>query len=140
MTLFGEDFPTLAKEMNLPINKLEELLIFSEPIVSLNSFPLEEDSEDITQFVQSSYQEPDNELIHKDFLEELNLSLKKVLSEREKSILEYRFGLNGKEAKTLKELEKIFNITRERVRQIEFNAKRKLRASPLMRKYYSWVK
>jgi len=117
----------IAKEVMLPIEKVEEIYRISQDTTSLST-PVgdDEDSflgdfiEDTTQL--SPYEETSKELLRESIEEVLS-----SLDEREMKVLSLRFGLMGETPKTLEEVGKIFNVTRERIRQIEAKALRKLR-------------
>lgn len=117
----------IADEVGISIDKVEEIYRISQDTTSLST-PVgdDEDSflgdfiEDTTQL--SPYEETSKELLRESIEEVLN-----TLDERETKVLSLRFGLMGETPKTLEEVGKIFNVTRERIRQIEAKALRKLR-------------
>jgi len=117
----------IAEEVGISIDKVEEIYRISQDTTSLST-PVgdDEDSflgdfiEDTTQL--SPYEETSKELLRESIEEVLN-----SLDERETKVLSLRFGLMGETPKTLEEVGKIFNVTRERIRQIEAKALRKLR-------------
>lgn len=117
----------IANEVGITIEKVEEIYRISQDTTSLAT-PVgdDEDSflgdfiEDTTQ--PSPYEETSKELLRESIEEVLN-----SLDEREAKVLSLRFGLMGETPKTLEEVGKIFNVTRERIRQIEAKALRKLR-------------
>ena len=117
----------IADEVEITIEKVEEIYRISQDTTSLAT-PVgdDEDSflgdfiEDTTQ--PSPYDETAKELLHESIEEVLG-----SLDERESKVLSLRFGLVGETPKTLEEVGKIFNVTRERIRQIEAKALRKLR-------------
>ncbi len=126
---FGKE-PTvdqIAEEVGISIEKVEEIYRISQDTTSLST-PVgdDEDSflgdfiEDTTQL--SPYEETSKELLRESIEEVLS-----SLDERETKVLSLRFGLMGETPKTLEEVGKIFNVTRERIRQIEAKALRKLR-------------
>ncbi len=126
---FGKE-PTveqIAEEVGISIDKVEEIYRISQDTTSLST-PVgdDEDSflgdfiEDTTQM--SPYEETSKELLRESIEEVLS-----SLDERETKVLSLRFGLMGETPKTLEEVGKIFNVTRERIRQIEAKALRKLR-------------
>jgi len=126
---FGKE-PTvdqIAEEVGISIDKVEEIYRISQDTTSLST-PVgdDEDSflgdfiEDTTQL--SPYEETSKELLRESIEEVLS-----SLDERETKVLSLRFGLMGETPKTLEEVGKIFNVTRERIRQIEAKALRKLR-------------
>jgi len=117
----------IADEVGITIEKVEEIYRISQDTTSLST-PVgdDEDSflgdfiEDTTQM--SPYEETSKELLRESIEEVLG-----SLDERETKVLSLRFGLMGETPKTLEEVGKIFNVTRERIRQIEAKALRKLR-------------
>ncbi|MDD4106671.1 MAG: RNA polymerase sigma factor RpoD [Candidatus Shapirobacteria bacterium] len=117
----------IAEEVGVTIEKVEEIYRISQDTTSLST-PVgdDEDSflgdfiEDTTQM--SPYEETSKELLRESIEEVLS-----SLDERETKVLSLRFGLMGETPKTLEEVGKIFNVTRERIRQIEAKALRKLR-------------
>ncbi|MDD4135932.1 MAG: RNA polymerase sigma factor RpoD [Candidatus Shapirobacteria bacterium] len=117
----------IAEEVGISVEKVEEIYRISQDTTSLST-PVgdDEDSflgdfiEDTTQM--SPYEETSKELLRESIEEVLN-----GLDERETKVLSLRFGLMGETPKTLEEVGKIFNVTRERIRQIEAKALRKLR-------------
>jgi len=117
----------IAEEVGVSIEKVEEIYRISQDTTSLST-PVgdDEDSflgdfiEDTTQL--SPYEETSKELLRESIEEVLG-----SLDERETKVLSLRFGLMGETPKTLEEVGKIFNVTRERIRQIEAKALRKLR-------------
>jgi len=121
------DIAQIAEEVGVTIEKVEEIYRISQDTTSLST-PVgdDEDSflgdfiEDTTQM--SPYEETSKELLRESIEEVLG-----SLDERETKVLSLRFGLMGETPKTLEEVGKIFNVTRERIRQIEAKALRKLR-------------
>lgn len=117
----------IAAEVGITVEKVEEIYRISQDTTSLAT-PVgdDEDSflgdfiEDLTQ--PSPYEETSKELLRESIEEVLD-----SLDEREAKVLSLRFGLMGETPKTLEEVGKIFNVTRERIRQIEAKALRKLR-------------
>jgi len=121
------DIEQIAEEVGVSVEKVEEIYRISQDTTSLST-PVgdDEDSflgdfiEDTTQM--SPYEETSKELLRESIEEVLG-----SLDERETKVLSLRFGLMGETPKTLEEVGKIFNVTRERIRQIEAKALRKLR-------------
>ena len=117
----------IAEEMDLPVDRVREIMKISQEPVSLETPIGEEDDSHLGEFIQD-----DNALAPADaaaftlLKEELNAVLA-TLTERERKVLSLRFGLEDGHAKTLEEVGKEFNVTRERIRQIEAKALRKLR-------------
>jgi len=117
----------LAKLMNKPVEKIEEVLQASRGTVSLES-PVGEDEDSVMgDFIaDESIASPKKEAMRMLIREELEKVLK-TLNPREAMVLKMRYGLLDGKAKTLEEVGQYFNVTRERIRQIEVKALRKLR-------------
>lgn len=129
--------PTLeeiAVEMQLPEEKVSSIIMLSKDTLSLESPINSEDTVILGDFIPDTNQENPEDMVCRDMLK---IHLKEVLdtlTEREKMILIYRFGLYGHKPETLEEVGKRFNVTRERIRQIENKALRKLRHPSRSRK------
>lgn len=129
--------PTLeeiAVEMQLPEEKVSSIIMMSKDTLSLESPINSEDTVILGDFIPDTNQENPEDMVCRDMLK---IHLKEVLdtlTEREKMILIYRFGLYGHKPETLEEVGKRFNVTRERIRQIENKALRKLRHPSRSRK------
>jgi len=136
----------IAKEMDLPVAKIREIEQVSQDIVSLDKPMQEEDGSDLSKII------PDEKAILPDdtaevslFRESLQDILRKTLSQREYEVITLRWGLEDGHNRTLKEVGSKFNLTRERVRQIETRAlsklQKKARAGTLdsLRKVYTEV-
>lgn len=113
-------------------------LNLTKPSFSLDSSPWGDSDEDqkLKEYVPAdadTEEEAFRRIRSKTILEALA-----TLSEREEKVLTHRFGLNGEEQKTLEETSHLFGITRERVRQIEEKALKKLRHVSRRRKLESW--
>ncbi|MCR5116342.1 MAG: RNA polymerase sigma factor RpoD [Lachnospiraceae bacterium] len=117
----------IADEMNMPVERVREILKISQEPVSLETPIGEEEDSHLGDFIQD-----DNVPVPADaaaftlLKEQLNEVLE-TLTEREQKVLRLRFGLDDGRARTLEEVGKEFNVTRERIRQIEAKALRKLR-------------
>lgn len=118
----------IARFLNMDKEHVESLLSISRELVSLET-PVfsEKDSTRLGEFVEDTdYVAPDEVIIDKSLKVEINQVLK-TLTEKEAEILQYRFGLNGKIPLSLKEVGDKFRLTKERIRQIEKKAIRRLR-------------
>ena len=129
----------IAAEMNMPVDRVREILKISQEPVSLETPIGEEEDSHLGDFIQD-----DNVPVPADAaaFTLLNEQLEEVLStltEREKKVLTLRFGLEDGRARTLEEVGREFNGTRERIRQIEAKALRKLRHPSRSRKLKDYL-
>jgi RNA polymerase primary sigma factor len=117
----------LAKEMELSPEEVERLLQSTIPDASLEELRGMEDQKGLSAVKGEQIPPADYELIRKSFQEEVERLLKN-LAHRERVIVEMRYGLAGEEPMTLEEVGKRFKLSRERIRQIEERARKKLLA------------
>lgn len=117
----------LAKEMDLSPEEVERLLQSTTPDASLEELRGMEDQKGLTAVKGEQIPPADYELIRKSFQEEVERLLKN-LAHRERVIVEMRYGLAGEEPMTLEEVGRRFKLSRERIRQIEERARKKLLA------------
>jgi RNA polymerase primary sigma factor len=129
----------LAKKMSLPESKIRELIKLSQETVSIET-PVGEGGEGrLTDFIEDTeIPSPPDTIIHLDLREQIEDALEK-LTDRETKILKMRFGLAGGKEHTLEEVGEIFKVTRERIRQIESRALRKLQHPTLDHKLRSFA-
>jgi len=121
----------LARELEIPIEDVRMLERASRTSVSLNEpIDAEGDAELGDMMEQSLFPDTDERLLRKSFNQALKDALE-GLPDREREILELRFGLKDNHAHTLREVGELLNLSRERVRQIEAKALRRLRRSHL---------
>ncbi|MBQ2872940.1 MAG: sigma-70 family RNA polymerase sigma factor [Bacilli bacterium] len=125
----------IANELNITINKLNELICYCQNNMSLNTYVEDSEETELEDFIPSEGLMPE-ELYEKVSLsEEIKLLFQNVrLTEREIKVLLLRNGFYGGETKTQEEIGKYFSLTRERIRQIENQALRKIRMSPYYKK------
>jgi len=123
-----EPFPEeIAKAMDLPVQKVRKILKVSQEPVSLETPVGNEEDTHLKDFIKDGkIESPELEVIARDRREQINEILK-TLTPREEQVLRLRFGLNDGHEHTLEEVGKKFNVTRERIRQIESKALRKLK-------------
>ncbi|CCK84591.1 RNA polymerase sigma factor [Lactobacillus equicursoris 66c] len=117
----------IAAEMDLPVKKVREILKVAQEPVSLETPIGEEDDSHLGDFIEdkdatSPEQHAANELLKDQLAEVLD-----TLTDREENVLRLRFGLDDDNPRTLEEVGRVFGVTRERIRQIEAKALRKLR-------------
>ncbi len=117
----------LADAMNLPIEKVREILKVSADPISLDTPIGEEDDSHLGDFIKDDTIVGPEEAAAYAVLQDQIAKLLETLTEREQKVLILRFGLKDGRTRTLEEVGKEFNVTRERIRQIEAKALRKLR-------------
>ena len=117
----------VAERLNVPVSRVREVLKISRDPVSLDTPIGEEDDSHLGDFIEDdSALSPADSAAFSMLREELNTALES-LTDRERQVVELRFGLRDGRARTLEEVGREFNVTRERIRQIEAKALRKLR-------------
>ena len=117
----------ISKEMDLPVEKVEEILKIAQEPVSLETPIGEEEDSHLGDFIQDEAASEPAEAASYNLLREQLIDVLKTLTPREETVLRMRFGLEDGHPRTLEEVGKEFNVTRERIRQIESKALRKLR-------------
>lgn len=143
--LFVQEFgrePTaqeIAKQMRIAISKVKEILKISQVPISLQTPIGDEGDTNFGDFIEDKKAvSPANATLHSMLKEEIS-SVLETLDARERKILELRFGIQDGTSRTLEEVGSEFNVTRERVRQIESKALRKLRHPTRSRRIKSFI-
>ena len=113
--------------MNLPEDKVRDLQAIVKDPISMESSLNDEDDTSIGDLVADEEDYSPIETIHREEVSAKIATILTTLDSREAEVLTLRFGLNGKAPKTLEEVGKHFNLTKERIRQIEQKALKKLR-------------
>jgi RNA polymerase primary sigma factor len=117
----------LADEMHMPVSRIHALLKMAQQPVSLHA-PVGDDGDvSVGDFIEDKSAENPSDVTSYSLLREKLSDVLTTLTERERKILEMRFGLADGYERTLEEIGKMYNVTRERIRQIEAKALRKLR-------------
>jgi RNA polymerase primary sigma factor len=117
----------LADEMHMPVSRINSLLKMAQQPVSLHA-PVGDDGDvSVGDFIEDKSAENPSDVTSYSLLKEKLGDVLTTLTERERKILEMRFGLTDGYERTLEEIGKMYNVTRERIRQIEAKALRKLR-------------
>ena len=124
----------IAKEMNMPVERVREILKISQEPVSLETPIGEEEDSHLGDFIQDDNVPVPADAAAFTLLKEQLVEVLDTLTDREQKVLRLRFGLDDGRARTLEEVGKEFNVTRERIRQIEAKALRKLRHPSRSRK------
>ena len=135
-----EPYPEeIAKEMNLPVERVREIQKISQEPVSLETPIGEEEDSHLGDFIQDENVPVPVEAASFTLLKEQLAEVLDTLTEREQKVLRLRFGLDDGKARTLEEVGKEFEVTRERIRQIEAKALRKLRHPSRSRKLKDFI-
>ncbi len=124
----------IAEELDMPVERVREILKISQEPVSLETPIGEEEDSHLGDFIQDDNVPVPAEAAAFTLLKEQLVEVLGTLTEREQKVLRLRFGLDDGRARTLEEVGKEFNVTRERIRQIEAKALRKLRHPSRSRK------
>ena len=117
----------LAKELDMPVERVREIMKISQDPVSLETPIGEEEDSHLGDFIQDNNVEVPADAATYTLLHEQLMDVLSTLTEREQKVLRLRFGLDDGRPRTLEEVGRQFNVTRERIRQIEAKALRKLR-------------
>ena len=116
-----------AEEMNMPVEKVREILKIAQEPVSLETPIGEEEDSHLGDFIPDNDASEPSEAASFTLLKEQLVDVLSTLTPREEKVLKLRFGIEDGRTRTLEEVGKEFNVTRERIRQIEAKALRKLR-------------
>ena len=129
----------IAAEMNMPVERVREILKISQEPVSLETPIGEEEDSHLGDFIQDDNVPVPADAAAFTLLKEQLEEVLSTLTDREQKVLTLRFGLEDGRARTLEEVGKEFNVTRERIRQIEAKALRKLRHPSRSRKLKDYL-
>ena len=129
----------IAEEMEIPVERVREILKISQEPVSLETPIGEEEDSHLGDFIQDENVPVPADAAAFTLLKEQLEEVLDTLTEREQKVLKLRFGLDDGRARTLEEVGKEFNVTRERIRQIEAKALRKLRHPSRSRKLRDYL-
>ena len=136
-----EEIAEVAGMLNMDSAHVREIIRISRDMVSLDSAlrPADADSATIGEFLEDEqYENPEQSAINMTMREDID-SVLDSLSEKEAEVLRYRYGLNGSSSMSLKEVGDVFNLTKERIRQIEKKALRRLQHPQRMSRLESYV-
>lgn len=129
----------LSKQMDMPVDKVREILKIAQEPVSLETPIGEEEDSHLGDFIPDDDAPAPAEAAAFTMLKEQLINVLDTLTPREEKVLRLRFGLDDGRARTLEEVGKEFNVTRERIRQIEAKALRKLRHPSRSRKLKDYL-
>lgn len=116
----------IAKEMKIDRKTLDSVMMFNQDMSSIDAFYRDSENININQYIEDKKSPFPHQRAFRESLKETITEALKLLNEKERKIIILRFGLYGKEPKTLEDTGKELNITRERVRQIQIKALKKL--------------
>ncbi len=129
----------ISKKMDLPVNKVRKIIKIAQEPISLETPIGEEEDSHLGDFIEDKFiPSPPDTVIHINLKEQIEDALK-TLTEREAKVLKMRFGLGDGNEHTLEEVGQQFKVTRERIRQIEAKALRKLKHPSRSRKLKSFT-
>jgi len=117
----------IAKEMEIPVERVIEIQKIAQDPVSLETPIGEEDDSHLSDFIEDERSTAPTDAVSYNMLKEQLIGVLDTLTPREEKVLRLRYGLDDGKPRTLEEVGKEFNVTRERIRQIEAKALRKLR-------------
>ena len=129
----------IAEEMDMPVDRVREILKISKEPVSLETPIGEEEDSHLGDYIQDDNVPVPADAAAFTLLKEQLVEVLSTLTDREQKVLRLRFGLDDGRARTLEEVGKEFNVTRERIRQIEAKALRKLRHPSRSRKLKDYL-
>ena len=117
----------LADEMALDVKRIEELMLYSKSVTSLDETVNEEDDSQLLDFIPDEETMSPEEIAECQELKDIVEQILQLLTERERFVITHRFGIDDNIPKTLDEIGQMKGVTRERIRQIEAKALKKLR-------------
>ena len=129
----------LSKKMNLPVERIREILKISQEPVSLETPIGEEDDSHLGDFIKDEHNMSPEDYATNELLKQETSEVLLTLTEREEKVIKLRFGLEDGKSRTLEEVGQMFGVTRERIRQIEAKALRKLRHPSRSRKLKDYM-
>lgn len=129
----------IGAELDMPGDKVREIYKISQDVTSLDTKVGEDEDSSLGDFIPDESQPTPVDAASKQLLRDHLEEVLSTLSERESKVLSLRFGLEGGQARTLEEVGKVFGVTRERIRQIEAKALRKLKHPSRRRKLQDYL-
>lgn len=129
----------IGKEMGLPAARIEEILNLAQEPSSLQTKVGKDGDTELAEFIEDSSTDSPEEQASYELLKDHVDAVLDTLNERERKVLELRFGLRDHKPRTLEEVGKVFGVTRERIRQIEAKALKKLRHPSRSRKLKDYL-
>ena len=136
-----DEIREIAGMLNMSENHVRDMINISRDMVSLDSAvrPNDSESSSVGEFIEDSmYTRPEDEAINKSMKEDISKVLA-TLTDKEAEVLRYRFGLEGYKSMSLKEVGDVFNLTKERIRQIEKKAIKRLQHPTRAKRLASYI-
>ena len=136
-----EEIREIAGMLNMTENHVRDMINIARDMVSLDSAvrPNDSESSSVGEFIEDSmYTRPEDEAINKSMKEDISKVLA-ALTDKEAEVLRYRFGLEGYKSMSLKEVGDVFNLTKERIRQIEKKAIKRLQHPTRAKRLASYI-
>ena len=130
----------IAKELGISVSKVQEIIKIAQEPVSLESPIGEEEDSHLGDFLEDDKTPPPSQIVAESMMKQTLSDVLHMLTPREEQVIRMRYGLDDGQQRTLEEVGKEFNVTRERIRQIEAKALRKIRhpgRSKKLRDYYT---
>jgi len=122
----------IGRDLELTTGEVEQIRRSAQATVSLEKPVGDEDESEFGQFLADENQQQPDEVAETTLRNEALQKSLHMLSSRQRQVLELRYGLDGQEPRTLEQVGRTFNVTRERIRQIENQSLKKLRAEAVM--------
>ena len=136
-----EEIREIASMLNMSENHVRDMINIAKDMVSLDSAvrPNDSESSSVGEFIEDTmYVKPEEAAITQSMKEDISKILE-TLTDKEAEVLKYRFGLEGYKAMSLKEVGDVFNLTKERIRQIEKKAIKRLQHPSRAKKLASYI-
>ena len=130
----------IAEKLNMPLDKVREIIRIAQDPVSLETPIGEEEDSHLGDFLEDDKTPPPSQIVAESMMKQTLSDVLHMLTPREEQVIRMRYGLDDGQQRTLEEVGKAFNVTRERIRQIEAKALRKIRhpgRSKKLRDYYT---
>ena len=130
----------IAESLNISVKELEDIIYYSQDTLSINTLVDESDDTEMEHFIPSPNDTPEEAYVKIDLPDEIKKVLEHCrLTEREMQVILFRNGFFDGESKTLEEVGRIFDVTRERIRQIENKALKKIRRNPNVKRLIDYT-
>lgn len=117
----------IAKELGISVSKVQEIIKIAQEPVSLESPIGEEEDSQLGDFLEDDKTPPPSQIVAESMMKQTLSDVLHMLTPREEQVIRMRYGLDDGQQRTLEEVGKAFNVTRERIRQIEVKALRKIK-------------